>query len=166
MVGQTVKHLPTMWETWVQSLGQEDLLDFSILAWKIPWTEEPCRLQSVGSQRVGCDPASSVSFLFFFKNLHSKNKTQSFYHILQGHVRSEMRPPGRFLPLFLLLALSQPHSPFLSVNCSPIFTLLILYQRQQTFSALGQSKYFRLCGADSLCRSFSSLLLLWERSLR
>ena len=51
-----VKHLPTMWETWVQSLGWEDLLEkemathFSILAWKSPWTEEPGRLQSIGSQ--------------------------------------------------------------------------------------------------------------------
>ena len=55
-----VKRLPTMWEAWVQSLGQEDLLEKematqSILAWKIPWTEEPGRLQSMGSQRVGHD---------------------------------------------------------------------------------------------------------------
>ena len=61
LVAQTVKHMPTMWETWVQSLGQEDLLEkemaphSSILAWKIPWTGEPGRLQSVGSQRVGHD---------------------------------------------------------------------------------------------------------------
>ena len=59
LVAQTVKRLPTMWETQVQSLGQEDLLEkemathSSILAWKIPWTEEPGRLQSMGSQRVG-----------------------------------------------------------------------------------------------------------------
>ena len=56
-----VKHLPTMEETWVQSLGWEDLLEkelathSSILAWKIPWTEEPGRVQSMGSQRVGHD---------------------------------------------------------------------------------------------------------------
>ena len=56
-----VKRLPTMWETGVQSLGQEDPLEkemathSSILAWKIPWTEEPGRLQSMGSQRVGHD---------------------------------------------------------------------------------------------------------------
>ena len=54
LVAQTVKHLPTMQETWVQSVGQEDLLEkemathSSILAWKIPWTEEPGRLQSMG----------------------------------------------------------------------------------------------------------------------
>ena len=53
-----VKCLPTIWETWVQSLGQEDLLEkemathSSILAWKIPWMEEPGRLQSMGLQRV------------------------------------------------------------------------------------------------------------------
>ena len=58
---QIVKRLPTMWETQVQSLGWEDLLDkemathSSILAWKIPWMEEPRRLQSMESQRVGYD---------------------------------------------------------------------------------------------------------------
>ena len=56
-----VKHLPAMQETWVQSLGWEDPLEkemaahSSILAGKIPWTEEPDRLQSIGSQRVGHD---------------------------------------------------------------------------------------------------------------
>ena len=53
-----VKRMPTMQETWVQSLGWEDLLEkemathSSILAWKIPWIEDPGRLQSMGSQRV------------------------------------------------------------------------------------------------------------------
>ena len=56
-----VKLLPTMQETWVQSLGEEDLLEremathSSILAWKTPWTEEPGRLQSIGLQRVRHD---------------------------------------------------------------------------------------------------------------
>ena len=58
-VAQTVKRLPATWETRVQSLGWEDLLEkamaphSSTLAWKIPWMEEPGRLQSMGSQRVG-----------------------------------------------------------------------------------------------------------------
>ena len=58
-MAQRLKHLPAMWETWVQSLGWEDPLEkemathSSTLAWKISWTEEPCRLQSMGSQRVG-----------------------------------------------------------------------------------------------------------------
>ena len=56
-----VKHLPTMRETQVQSLGQEDPLEkemathLSTLAWKIPWMEEPGWLQSMGLQRVGHD---------------------------------------------------------------------------------------------------------------
>ena len=56
-----VKRLSTMQETWVRSLGQEDLLEkevaihSSAIAWKIPWTEEPDRLQSMGSQRVRHD---------------------------------------------------------------------------------------------------------------
>jgi len=59
LVAQMVKCLPTMWETWVQSLGQDDPLEketathSSTLASKIPWTEEPGRLQSMGLQRVG-----------------------------------------------------------------------------------------------------------------
>ena len=58
LVAQMVKRLSTMRETWVQSLGQEDPLEkemaihSSTIAWKIPWTEEPGRLQSMGSQRV------------------------------------------------------------------------------------------------------------------
>ena len=58
---QMVKNLPTMQETWIHSLGQEDPLEkgmasFSyILAWRIPWTEEPGGLQSLGSWRVGHD---------------------------------------------------------------------------------------------------------------
>ena len=61
LVAQRVKRLPAMQETWVQSLGQEDPLKkemtthSSTLAWKIPETEKPDRLQSMGSQRVGHD---------------------------------------------------------------------------------------------------------------
>ena len=60
-VAQTVKCLSAMQETWVRSLGQEDPLEkemaahSSILACKIPWTAEPGRLPSMGSQRVGHD---------------------------------------------------------------------------------------------------------------
>ena len=56
-MAQTVKRLTTMQETWVQSLGQEDPLEkemathSSILAWRIPWTEDPGRLQSMELQR-------------------------------------------------------------------------------------------------------------------
>ena len=54
LVAQRLKRLPPMWEIWVRSLGREDPLEkemathSSILAWRIPWTEEPGRLQSMG----------------------------------------------------------------------------------------------------------------------
>ena len=97
LVAQTVKHLPTMRETWIRSLGQEDSLEkgkaphSSTLAWKIPWMEEPGRLQSVGSQRVGHDWATSpyliclwnvklfldnlISILVFFTGILCVNST-------------------------------------------------------------------------------------------
>ena len=67
LVAQSVKHLPTMRETRVLSLGREDPLEkemathSGILAWKIPWMEEPGRLQSMGSQRVRHDWATSLT---------------------------------------------------------------------------------------------------------
>ena len=64
LVAQMVKYLSTMWETRVRSLGWEDLLEkematySSILAWEIPWTEEPDRLLSMGWKRIGHDLAT------------------------------------------------------------------------------------------------------------
>ena len=68
-MAQTVKCLPTVCETRIQSLGREDPLEkalathSSTLAWKIPWAEEPVSLQSVGSQRVGHDSVTKLSLL-------------------------------------------------------------------------------------------------------
>ena len=76
-VAQTVKRLSTMQETWVRSLGREDLLEkemaihSSTIAWKIPRTEEPGRLQSMGSQRVGHDWATSLTHIW---NLEKWNR--------------------------------------------------------------------------------------------
>ena len=62
--GSVLNNLPSMQETWVQSLGQEDPLEkemathSSILAWRIPWTEKPARLQSIELQRVGYNQAT------------------------------------------------------------------------------------------------------------
>ena len=66
-----VKNPPAMWETWVQSLGRDDPLEkgmatySTILAWRIPWTEEPGGLQSMGSQRVRCDRATNTHIVHF-----------------------------------------------------------------------------------------------------
>ena len=73
-MAQMVKSLPAMWETWVRSLGQEDPLEkemathSSILAWKIPWREEPSWLQSMGSQRVRHNSATSLLLFTFFES--------------------------------------------------------------------------------------------------
>ena len=71
LVVQVVKNLPAMWKIWVWSLGWEDPLEkgtvthSSILTWKIPWTEEPGRLQSLRLQRVKHDWATLTSLHFF-----------------------------------------------------------------------------------------------------
>ena len=70
-MAQRLRRLPPMWETWVRSLGREDPLEkemvthSSILAWIIPWTEEPGKLQSMGSQRVGHNWVTSLTYLWF-----------------------------------------------------------------------------------------------------
>ena len=84
-----------MWETWVRSLGREDPLEkemaihSSTIAWKIPWTDEPGRLQSMGSQRVGHDWATSLS-------LSKKSKLQNYFQYLPPI------PLYRFLVVFSL----------------------------------------------------------------
>ena len=82
---QSVKRLLALRETWVQSLGWEDPLEkemathSSTLAWKIPWTEKPGRLQSVGLQRVGHDWATSLSL---FTPYHSYTHSWQFHSSL------------------------------------------------------------------------------------
>ena len=68
LLAQMVKNLPAVQKTWVWSLGWEDLLEkgmaahSSILAWRTPWTEEPGRLQPIGSQKVGHDGVTNTYF--------------------------------------------------------------------------------------------------------
>ena len=79
-MAQMVKCLPTVQETPVQTLGREDLLEkemathSSILAWKIPWREEPGRLQFMGSQRVKTQ-LSDFTFTFHLEHLYSYEKS-------------------------------------------------------------------------------------------
>ena len=69
LVAQSVKNLPAVQEAWVQPLGWEDPLEkematySSTLAWRIPWTEEPGRLQSMGLQRVGTSERLHFHFI-------------------------------------------------------------------------------------------------------
>ena len=77
LVAQTIKNLSAMKETWVRSLGQEDPLQkgmathSSILAWRIPWTEEPGGLQSIGSQRIWHNWATNT-FTFMYIHIQWK----------------------------------------------------------------------------------------------
>ena len=89
LVAQTVKCLSTMWETRVWSLGWEDPLEkemaihSSTLAWKIPWTEEPGRLQSMGLQRVGHDWVTSCSPYKIVFRLNERIHPKSLTHYLR-----------------------------------------------------------------------------------
>ena len=80
-MAQTVKNLPAMQETWVQSLGQKDPLEkrkaahSSILAWKIPWTDKPGGLQPIKSQRVRHDRRTNTS----------GNSIQTFFSLGSSH---------------------------------------------------------------------------------
>ena len=78
-MGQVVKNLTTMQETQLPSLDWEDPLEkgmtthSSILAWRIPWSEESGGLQSMGSQRIGHDLATNISIFIFFTEHEEKN---------------------------------------------------------------------------------------------
>ena len=80
-MAQTVKHMPAMRVTQVQSLGQEDPLEkemashSSTPAWKIPWMEKPGRLQSMGSQRV----RHNITFLALGNSLHGVQDTKAWF---------------------------------------------------------------------------------------
>ena len=83
LVAQMGKHLPTMRETWVQSLSWEDPLEKEMathsitLAWKIPWTEKPGRLLSMASQRFGHDWATSLSYIYLY--MYKIGHTKKFF---------------------------------------------------------------------------------------
>ena len=106
LVAQMVKCLPTMQETQVQSLGREDLLEkemathSSILAWKIPWMVEPGRLQSMGSQRVGHDWATSLSLSLASQMVKNLLAMQEIWVQFLGQIpwRWEWLPTSVFLP--------------------------------------------------------------------
>ena len=127
LVTQMVK--PTMWETWVQSLGWEDLekemaTHSSILAWKIPWTEEPGRLQSMGLQGVRHD------FTFTLGHLRIINMkcfiSLSFMLVvvvqLPCHVQIFVTPWTAAFQASLLLIISQSLPRFMSIELVILLT--------------------------------------------
>ena len=107
-VAQMVKHLSTMRETRVQALGWEDPLEMemaihsSTIAWKIPWTEEPGKLQSMGSQRVGHGGATSFSLSLSF--------THTYMLCVCVYVYSSIYSK-KYMTWFLILAGLESHYP-------------------------------------------------------
>ena len=85
-MAQTVKSLSTMWETQVQSLGQEDPLEkemarhSSTLAWKIPWTEKPGGLQSMGHKELDTTSPSLFTFIYVSDILYSLQLCKRLRH--------------------------------------------------------------------------------------
>ena len=96
LVAQMVNNLPAMWETWVPSLGREDPLEkgmatqSNILAWRIPWTEEPTRLQSIGSPRVRQECAANTTTLL---HCYYASADQALNFCGEDHF-GETDPPG------------------------------------------------------------------------
>ena len=107
LVAQRLKCLPVMWETWVRSLGREDRLEkemathSSILAWRIPWTEDPGRLQSTGLQRFDMTEQLHFHFTWWFsgKEVHLQWRRPE-YHSWVGKIpwRWKWQPTPVFLP--------------------------------------------------------------------
>ena len=131
-----VKRLPTMRETWVRSLGQEDPLEkemathSSFLAWKIPWMEELGRLQSMGSQRVGHNWAIS------HMGLHKKTNV-----ILRKLVSYTLINKNRN-KLYLILSLYlETATTVVTVRCLyPKSTSQVKKSAVQSFSQVGHVK--------------------------
>ena len=84
--GSAVKNLPTIYETWVWSLGQEDPLEkemsshFSNCVWEILWTEEPGDYSLWGSQRAGHDWVTDTQVYFYFATMAAKKYTKLYTH--------------------------------------------------------------------------------------
>ena len=113
---QLVKNLPALWDTWVQSLGWEDPLEkemaahSSIVAWKIPWTDEPGELQSMGLQRVRHDWATNT-----YTHTHTHTHTRAR---ARSHTPSQ-EPRDLWLKEHLCL-----RSRMVVICCPPILDLI------------------------------------------
>jgi len=128
-MAQTVKCLPAMWATRARSLAREDPLEkemathSSTLAWKIPWTEEPCRQQSMGSQRVRHDWVTSVLHHSLKFSEHRSSYIDFTYDIyLCWLLCYTLRPwYWKFVPLHCLHPVPLPQRPPSSNHQSYLF---------------------------------------------
>jgi len=125
-----VKCLSTMWETRVQSLGWEDLLEkemathSSILAWKIPWMDEPGRLQSMGTQRVRHDWATSLLLSKQWPEEQASNLTHTSRGLLKYSTKMGASCYYWYLCVFPLLCsnwLASPRKELIPLSNTPGF---------------------------------------------
>ena len=154
-MAQVVKNLPEMQETKVQSLGWEDPLEkgmdthSSILAWRIPWTEEPGRLQSMGSRRAGHDWGTKFlcfTFAFCFVALNPLSKGQV------GGKKDTGCGSGRGQIIYLLYL----RKGWYLVMGYDIFTFYIVGLVQN----IGFRKFLLIPGHESACRVIYTPALL------
>ena len=149
LVAQTVKNLSAMWETRVWSLGWEDALEngvethSSILAWRIPWTEEPVRLQSMGSQRVVHD---------WDTNTHTHTHTHTHTLFLSLSLKE-----GAFLRMYVFIVLLSTDSEAITIPGRLKSTVLTIIEGCGTSSSRN---------ADCLIYSSWVLLSLLKWGLR
>ena len=124
-VAQAIKNLSAMQNIWVQSLGWEDPLEkemathSSILAWRIPWTEEPGGLQSIGSQRVGHDWVTNTSafngsypkdvrqWIFFIESYYILCRIWQLGHNMYSSLKKKEDPISKFTLLISMFSLYQ-----------------------------------------------------------
>ena len=162
-----VKNLPVVQETWVQSLGWEDPLEkgiatqSSILAWRIPWTEEPCKLQSMGLQK-GRHNCGTTKHTHMYAHTHPptllvavKISIVQFSSVTQwcstlcNPVACSM--PG--LPVYhQLLEVAQTHVHWVSDAIQPFHHVIPILSRLQSFAASGSfpvSQLFELGGQST-----------------
>ena len=136
LVAQMVKHLSTMWETRVWSLAQEDPLEkemtihSSTIAWKIPWTEEPDRLQSMESQRIRHDWATSISLSLSLLLSRVRTAIPIFYPAQSSGPEWGSLMKSLSLKEPPLRTASQMHFPWIS-----------LYDSSKLFMAIGHIQY-------------------------
>ena len=189
--GSTVRNLPTMPEMWVQILSQEDPLEkemeihSSTLAWKILWMEEPDRLQSMGSQRVGHDWATSLSQNCTWQS-QALNRAlwlipKSMFFLLnsaasctQKNITRQFPHPEKIVILFPALSNGQGNllccSPYGLVHKSwtrlraeqqnkDNVELFSLQQLVNCFCKEPDGKYLKFCRLYGFCNNYSALLL-------
>ena len=161
LVAQMVKNLPTMQETWVPSVGQEDPLEkvmathSSVLAWRIPWTEEPGRLQSMRLQKAGHDwETNTFTFLSPFLGEENHRGQQDLYccdgnfHPMKGNPSSKIDSAPPPFKRFLYSQLSVLPRHFIDGICWNEIALWVALAKSFAISLKSNAIRKQSCGQE------------------